>query len=278
MQIIETVDNLKILLNKFKNNTIGFVPTMGALHAGHASLIKKSKMENDITIVSVFVNKRQFNDQNDYVNYPRTIENDIELLNSLSCNILFFPENNDIYKNYEGCKIDFQGLDKIYEGEFRPGHFQGVVDIVYRFFQIINPTNAYFGAKDFQQLAIIKLMTKQMNLKTNIIACEILREKSGLAMSSRNKRLQKDELEQAPNIYKIITQFSKNINKSDKPSIIINDITKAIDKNSLLKTEYIVFCDENSLKTIDSFKESKNIRLCIAVWCGEIRLIDNLRL
>ena len=276
MQILKNIqdyNNFKI--NYLYNKKIGFVPTMGALHIGHASLIEKSKAENDLTVVSIFVNPRQFNDIEDFNKYPRTIKNDIDFLKSLDCDILFLPDTNDIYENYESCSMIFNGLDKIYEGEFRPGHFQGVVDIVYRLFEIIEPTNAYFGEKDFQQLTIIKLMVEQKKLNVNIISCKIVREISGLAMSSRNKRLSENGLKQAPEIFKIISNYLQKLKISDDLQIILQKIKSEINNFNLLNTEYIIFCDSENLQTLQNFYESKKIKLCIAVWCENVRLIDN---
>ena len=210
MKIINTVAEYKDFLSATDKKQTGFVPTMGALHRGHLSLVRKALSENDLTVVSIFVNPKQFNDKKDFEKYPRTLEKDLELLKNEKCDIVFVPKTDDIYNNYDGIKIDFKGLDKIYEGKFRPGHFQGVVDIVYRLFEIVKPDNAYFGEKDFQQLAIIKLMVKQFNLPINIVSCEIVREKSGLAMSSRNERLTEEQREIASFIYKTMIFIKEN--------------------------------------------------------------------
>ncbi|MDR2010601.1 MAG: pantoate--beta-alanine ligase [Bacteroidales bacterium] len=280
MEIINTVKDFESYRNSFifNNKSIGFIPTMGALHKGHISLVKRSVDENDITIVSVFVNKRQFNDQSDYINYPVTTERDIELLEAENCDILFIPSDEDIYNNYEGHKMDFMGLDKIYEGEFRPGHFQGVVDIVYRLFEIIRPDRAYFGEKDFQQLAIIKLMTKQSGLNIDIVPCPIVRENSGLAMSSRNERLSDDLRIKAAKIYQILKKYSSALTINDSPGDIIKSIANEINKEDYLETEYIIFCDPETLRPIEKFEKNMNIRLCLAVWCKKVRLIDNISL
>ena len=278
MKIVRTVDELTALRNdnSFKGKRLGFVPTMGALHEGHASLIRRSVAENDCTVVSVFVNPRQFNDPNDYKNYPITTDADIALLESVKCDILYLPTADDIYNGYDGCKMDFHGLDRMYEGEFRPGHFQGVVDIVYRLFDLVKPDFAYFGEKDFQQVAIIKLMVKQKNLPLTIVPCPIVREESGLAKSSRNKLLTAEQLEVAPQIYRIITETCAEIPESQTPDALIETLKSKIDSVKFMKMEYAAFCNSETLELLSKFDKNIGTRLCIAVWCGNIRLIDNI--
>ncbi len=278
MKIVRTVDELTALRNdnSFKGKRLGFVPTMGALHEGHASLIRRSVAENDCTMVSVFVNPRQFNDPNDYKNYPITTDADIALLESVKCDILYLPTADDIYNGYDGCKMDFHGLDRMYEGEFRPGHFQGVVDIVYRLFDLVKPDFAYFGEKDFQQVAIIKLMVKQKNLPLTIVPCPIVREESGLAKSSRNKLLTAEQLEVAPQIYRIITETCAEIPESQTPDALIETLKSKIDSVKFMKMEYAAFCNSENLELLSKFDKKIGTRLCIAVWCGNIRLIDNI--
>ena len=278
MKIVRTVDELTALRNdnSFRGKRLGFVPTMGALHEGHASLIRRSVAENDCTMVSVFVNPRQFNDPNDYKNYPITTDADIALLESVKCDILYLPTADDIYNGYDGCKMDFHGLDRMYEGEFRPGHFQGVVDIVYRLFDLVKPDFAYFGEKDFQQVAIIKLMVKQKNLPLTIVPCPIVREESGLAKSSRNKLLTAEQLEVAPQIYRIITETCAEIPESQTPGALIETLKSKIDSVKFMKMEYAAFCNSENLELLSKFDRKINTRLCIAVWCGNIRLIDNI--
>lgn len=277
MEIFEKIEDLTNYCHLIENKglKIGFVPTMGALHEGHLSLIKQAKQDNDIVAVSIFVNPRQFNDNSDYEKYPRTTESDINLLKKINCDILFLPNVDEIYDNYSGCEIDFKGLDRIYEGEFRPGHFQGVVDIVYRLFTLINPINAYFGKKDFQQLAIIKLMVNTKKIPINIVPCEIVREDSGLAISSRNKRLSDNGIVHASKIYEIISKYSQ-INKNDNISDILNNISNEINNVELLKTEYVVFFDCDSLEKINSLENITKMQLAVAVYCESVRLIDNI--
>jgi len=278
MKIVRTVEELSSLRkeNSFCGKRLGFVPTMGALHEGHASLIRRSVAENDCTVVSVFVNPRQFNDPNDYKNYPITTDADIKLLEGVGCNILYLPTADDIYNGYEGCKMDFHGLDRMYEGEFRPGHFQGVVDIVYRLFDLVKPDYAYFGEKDFQQVAIIKLMVKQKNMPLTIVPCPIVREESGLAKSSRNRLLSPEQLEVAPLIYKTITETCSEISENNTPEALIETLRTKIDSIDFMKMEYAAFCNSETLQLLDKFDRKTTTRLCIAVWCGKIRLIDNI--
>lgn len=278
MKIVKTVEELIACRNdnSLINKQIGFVPTMGALHEGHASLIIKSVADNDFTIVSVFVNPRQFNDPNDYKNYPITTDADIQLLESVGCDLLYLPSADDIYNGFTNCQIDFHGLDRMYEGEFRPGHFQGVVDVVYRLFDLVKPHFAYFGEKDFQQVAIIKMMVEQKHLPLTIVPCPIVRELSGLAKSSRNKLLSKEELAVAPEIYKIVNCVCSNITVENSPELLIEQIRTKIDAIKHLRMEYATFCNSNTLARLEKFDVDTPTRFCIAVWCEKIRLIDNI--
>lgn len=279
MKIFRTVKEITSYLTAENlYNKTGFVPTMGALHSGHIALVERSVKENVFTVVSVFINPKQFNDKSDFEKYPVTIDKDTKMLEEAGCNILFYPNADDIYKDYNGHITDFKGLDKIYEGEFRPGHFQGVVDVVYRLFDIVKPKRSYFGEKDFQQLAVIQLMVRNAFLPIEIIPCKIIREETGLAMSSRNERLSSYERYQASNIYKIMNSFSKDVFPETNPANLAEKIALAINKNVCLKTEYVVFCEPKSLKSVNVFVKNEVIRLCVAVWCGKIRLIDNISL
>ena len=259
-------------LNKL---SVGFVPTMGALHDGHLELVRRSKVENDLCIVSVFVNPRQFNDKKDFNLYPTDLQKDIDLLNSVDCDVLFSPDTIDIFKDYSGYIMDFGGLDQVLEGEFRPGHFQGVVDIVYRLFFIIQPDNSYFGEKDYQQLQVIKRMNLIAGFQTKIVACPIVRERSGLAMSSRNKRLSETKLKYASRIYAIIEAYDESRLIEFSPEQAASKIKTEIDNTPFLKTEYVAFCEPNTLKSVYTFEKGSKIVMCIAVYCGKVRLIDN---
>jgi pantoate--beta-alanine ligase len=280
MRIFNNKKDLKDCLLDYKTNkkTIGFVPTMGALHQGHLSLIEKAKQKNDIVVVSIFVNPTQFNNIEDLEKYPKTIENDIQLLTSASCDILFSPSVAEIYpKNVASEKFNFEGLEHQMEGKFRDGHFDGVGTVVKALFEIITPKKAYFGQKDFQQLQIVKKMVEKHHLPVKVKGCPIYREEDGLAMSSRNARLPKEERSIAPFIYKTLQKIQQ---KFDTKNISeINEwLENEFKKQPLLTLEYFTIADEKTLKSIESKKPGKKYRAFIAVFSGNVRLIDNIRL
>ena len=279
MQILEDRRQLNdwVAQQKKSNFTIGFVPTMGALHQGHLSLIKKSKQQNDLTICSVFVNPTQFDNDDDLKKYPRDTPKDSALLESAGCDAVFFPSVEDMYPvETKSENFEFGGIENQMEGKYRKGHFDGVATIVSRFFDLVQPNKAYFGEKDFQQLRIIQELVKAKNYAIQIVPMPIFREKSGLAMSSRNARLTEKFLNEAPKIYKLL-----NLVKDWKNEFSVTEtIHKAEDYflNTDLKLEYFMMCDEDTLKSINSWDEAENIRAFIACYAGEIRLIDNLRI
>lgn len=276
MHIISKKTDLADYLNqcRLNNKTIGFVPTMGALHEGHLSLVRRSLSECDVTVVSVFVNPTQFNDKNDLQNYPRCVDKDCALLESVGCNAVFTPSVDEMYPEPDTRVFSFDGLDKVMEGEHRPGHFNGVAQVVSKLFDIVQPDKAFFGMKDFQQVAIIKNMVKQLNLKVQIVPCPIIREDDGLAKSSRNMLLTPEHRAAAPAIHK--TLFEATTMKDDlKPDQLCEWITKTIDANGLLQTEYVQIVDFDTLMPIDEFDNHHAIA-CIAVWAGKVRLIDNI--
>ena len=280
MKIFEKKADLTSFLSAIKsdNKSIGLVPTMGALHEGHLSLVKKAKKKNDISVVSIFVNPTQFDNPEDLVKYPKTIENDIRLLESVNCDVVFIPSVKEIYaENVNSEKFEFDGLENQMEGEFRDGHFDGVGTIVKTLFEIVTPDKAYFGKKDFQQLQIIKKMVEKHQLPAKVKGCEIYREDDGLAMSSRNTRLTKEHREAAPFIYKILKKSRKKFNNKD-PKKIINWVEKQFKKHPLLELEYFTIADEATLQTIKQKEKGEKYRAFIAVFAGEIRLIDNLEL
>lgn len=280
MKIFNTKQEIKSYLTtqKEEHKTIGFVPTMGALHQGHLSLVKKAKKKNDIVVVSIFVNPTQFDKKEDLTNYPKTIENDTQLLESISCGVLFFPSVEEIYDHHIlSEKFDFDGLEHQMEGKFRPGHFDGVGTIVKTLFKIVAPNKAYFGQKDFQQLQIIKKMVRKNRLNVKIKGCPIFRENDGLAMSSRNTRLSKEQRAAAPFIYKVL----KKVRKKFGPENIIelNEwVENQFKMHPFFKLEYFTIADEKSLETIKNRESNKKYRAFIAVFAGKIRLIDNIRL
>lgn len=276
MQIRDKVElSEKVQAYRELHYKIGFVPTMGALHFGHLSLVRKSRAENQITIVSIFVNPTQFNDPNDLEKYPRMPEQDLEMLDAEGVDIVFMPDVETIYPDEKRNHFDLAGLDKPMEGKFRKGHFDGVADVVFRLFDIVKPDRAYFGEKDYQQLKIIQQMTKVAELPVEIISGEIIRESDGLAMSSRNIRLSEQERVAAANIYQIIRDFEPEtfVEKPDKAEDII---AEKINKNEHLKTEYVSIVEDESMQTPKKLELDVTYRLCVAVWCGQVRLIDNL--
>ena len=280
MKIFNTKQEIKAHITSLKeqNKSIGFVPTMGALHQGHLSLIKKAKKKNDITVVSIFVNPTQFDKKEDLDKYPKTIENDTKLLESVSCDVLFFPSVEEIYAdNILSEKFDFDGLEHQMEGKFRDGHFDGVGTIVRALFEIVTPNRAYFGQKDFQQLQIIKKMVKKHRLNVKIKGCAIFREDDGLAMSSRNTRLTKEHRIAAPFIYKTLKKARKKfgIKNANKVTEWVENQFK---KHPLLDLEYFTIAEEKTLQTITNKESNKKYRAFIAVFAGKIRLIDNIRL
>jgi pantoate--beta-alanine ligase len=272
---------LKACINSFllDNKTIGFVPTMGALHQGHLSLMQESLKNNDFTVVSIFVNPTQFNNPDDLKKYPRTIESDLEKIKNLNPNIIIYaPTVEDIYGEKTVSKsFDYDGLEFQMEGKLRPGHFDGVGTIVKKLFEIVNPNNAYFGEKDFQQLAIVKKLVKKNKISVKIVGCTIHREANGLAMSSRNERLSANERAKAAMIYKTLTE-AKKLFGTKTASEVTNWVTKTFKKQSIFELEYFEIADEETLLTCKRKSKTKNYRAFIAVFVNNIRLIDNISL
>jgi len=258
-----------------KGKSVGFVPTMGALHNGHISLINKAKAGNDLAVSSVFVNPTQFNNADDLKKYPRTIDADKVLLEKFGCNVLFFPSVNEIYPEKDNTLFDLGGLDTLMEGKFRPGHFNGVAMVVKRLLEIVQPDNAYFGEKDFQQLAIIRYMVKAEKLPVNVIGCPTLRESSGLAMSSRNMRLTEEEKAEAAAIYKALLEAKENA-KTLTPQKVKEIFENTINQNPVFKFEYFEIVDSETLLAVEEWNLKRKAVGCVAVWIRDVRLIDNL--
>ncbi len=279
MLVFNTIKSIQKHISELpKNTSIGFVPTMGALHKGHLSLIKKAKKQNKITVVSIFVNPTQFDNVEDLVKYPKTVEKDLELLQSVNCSIVFVPSVKEIYnKNITSESFNFGGIENEMEGKFRKGHFNGVATIVKRFFEIVKPTKAYFGKKDFQQLQIIKKLVEIEKIPIKIKGCAIFRESDGLAMSSRNTRLTKEQREAAPFIYKILKKAKKKFGTKNADTVI-EWVEKKFKKHPVLDLEYFLIANEDTLQSVNKKDNNKKQRAFIAVYAGKIRLIDNLSL
>lgn len=279
MLIFTKIKSLQQKIKSLKNGaTIGFVPTMGALHEGHLSLVEKAKKENDIVVVSIFVNPTQFDNADDLINYPKTIEKDLSLLKSFNCDIVFTPTPEEIYADdIQSQSFDFDGLEFQMEGKFRAGHFNGVGTIVERLFEIVKPHKAYFGEKDFQQIQIIRKMTEKRKLTVQIIACPIHREKDGLAMSSRNMRLTKEQRAAAPFIYETLKKAKIQFGTKNA-SEVVKWVENEFKNHPILRLEYVEFADEDTLLPVEIKNPTKKYRAFIAVFAGNVRLIDNISL
>ena len=264
---------------KAAGKTIGFVPTMGALHEGHLELMRRARKENDLLVVSIFVNPIQFNNPDDLEKYPRTLEDDIEKLKSVGCDVLFAPDVDEMYpeKEKEPKQYDFGELDKVMEGKFRPGHFNGVAVVVKKLFDIVQPHRAYFGEKDFQQLAIIKRLVEMENIPVEIVPCPIVREPDGLAMSSRNRLLTPEQRKEAPFIYQTLLEAKRR-----RDHICANPLRQMIinrfEGNENFRLEYFDIVNDKTLQPINAWNNKTGTVACVAVWLGEVRLIDNIRI
>jgi pantoate--beta-alanine ligase len=278
MQVINSITQLKNTLKGFRKEgkTIGFVPTMGALHQGHISLVEFSKQGNDVTVVSIFVNPTQFNDKNDLKNYPRTLGADLVKLEQNEVDVVFVPAVEDIYPEPDTRTFDFENLDKVMEGAHRPGHFNGVAQVVSKLFSMVEPDKAYFGDKDFQQVAIINQMVRKLKFSVQIVPCPIVREADGLAMSSRNTLLSPVQRKNAPVISQTLFESQKLAEKTEVGKLK-TWVIDTINKNPELKVEYFEIVGDADLMPISSWNEPKSKVGCIAVKVGNIRLIDNIR-
>ena len=277
MKVVATKAELKAILDEYRNEekSVALVPTMGALHEGHASLVRRSVAENDVTVVSVFVNPTQFNDKNDLQNYPRTLDADCALLENVGADIVFAPSVDEMYPEVDTREFSFAPLDIVMEGAFRPGHFNGVAQIVSKLFYAVEPDRAYFGEKDFQQLAIIREMVRQLALSVEIVGCPIVRERDGLAMSSRNTLLSDDERERALTISRTLfesVEYAKNNSLAHTKTFVEN----VINDTDGLVLEYYQIVDGNTLQEIIEWSDSDYVVGCIALFCGKVRLIDNI--
>lgn len=279
MLIFTEIKSLQQEIKSLKNGTtIGFVPTMGALHEGHLSLVEKAKKENDIVVVSIFVNPTQFDNADDLINYPKTIEKDLSLLKAANCDIVFTPTPEEIYAdNIQSQSFDFDGLEFQMEGKFRAGHFNGVGTIVERLFDVVKPHKAYFGEKDYQQIQIIRKMADKKNLSVQIISCPIHREKDGLAMSSRNARLTEAQRAAAPFIYETLEKAKIKFGTKNA-SEVLKWAENEFKNHPLFNLEYLEIADEETLLPVETKNPTKKYRAFIAVFAGKVRLIDNISL
>lgn len=277
MRAFSTVSELREALLPLRDKTIGFVPTMGALHQGHISLVELARKECDTVVVSVFVNPTQFNDKNDLKHYPRTPEADAALLEAAGVDFVLFPSVEEIYPEPDTRVFDFGQIDKVMEGATRPGHFNGVAQVVSRLFNIVEPTKAYFGEKDFQQIAVVRAMVAQLGLDVEIVDCPIIRDTDGLARSSRNTLLTAEHRAAAPHIYEVLSAAVAKVGELT-PAELKAWVTAEVDKNPLLKVIYFEAVNALTMQSVDSWNECERIQGCIAVQAGDIRLIDNIKL
>ncbi len=279
MHVIETILALTEALGPYrkKGNSIGFVPTMGALHEGHLSLMRKCKTSSNVSVASIYVNPTQFNDKNDLHKYPRNLDRDCELLNKEGCDFIFAPTDREMYPKPDTRIFNFGSMGDVMEGKYRPGHFNGVAQIVTRLFDAVEPDNAYFGQKDFQQLAIIRKLVSDLGYRINIVSCPIIRESDGLAMSSRNILLSEKERESAPLIYQTLLNV-----KEQFADISVSEIEKLVQSNinssSYLTLEYFRIVNANTLQPVTEIQSEIPFTACIAVFAGKVRLIDNVEL
>lgn len=280
MKVFSKIVDLQNQLFEDRKNgkEIGLVPTMGALHEGHASLVRRSVKENGITVVSVFVNPTQFNDKNDLKNYPRTLDADCQLLDACGADYVLAPSVEEMYPTPDTRQFEFPPVSTVMEGAHRPGHFNGVCQVVSRLFYIVKPNRAYFGEKDWQQIAVVKAMVKQLGLKVQIVECDIVRDADGLARSSRNTLLAKDERAIAPAIYKTLKEsisYAKTHTVGETHDFVVNTINAVDD----LEVEYFSIVDGNTLQDIAAWDDTSYVVGCITVYCGKtpIRLIDHIK-
>ena len=278
MLIVQTIAELKACLNKEREqgHSVGLVPTMGALHAGHASLVERSVKENDVTVVSIFLNPTQFNDKKDLERYPRTLEADCLLLEKCGAQVVFAPSVEEVYPEPDTRVFSYPPTDSVMEGAFRPGHFNGVCQIVSKLFDYVEPDRAYFGEKDYQQICVIRRMVEDLKMDINIVACPVIREESGLARSSRNTLLSDDERQLAAHIYRVLSESRKQqMSVAETHDFVVSEI----DAIEGLKVQYFSIVDGLTLADVSTWDDAESVVGCITVYCGAvpIRLIDHIR-
>ncbi len=283
MKVVATREALKQYLKEREGSQVGFVPTMGALHDGHLSLVRSARGENSTVVVSIFVNPTQFNDPRDLKSYPRTPEADLELLEKVGTDVVFMPEVEEMYPEPDARVFDFGKIDKVMEGATRPGHFNGVAQVVSRLFEIVEPARAYFGQKDFQQVAVVKAMVQQLGMPVQIVQCPTMREADGLAMSSRNTLLSSEHRTVAPKIYAALEagrEFADSERKAGReitPREVEKHITETINAEPLLEAIYVQLVNAATMQPARGWDEPEGIQACAAVRAGNVRLIDNIK-
>ena len=278
MKTVSSIQELKAYLaaERQDNKQVGFVPTMGALHAGQLSLVKRCREENDVCVVSVFVNPTQFNDKHDLETYPRTLDKDCALLETAGCDYVFAPSVEEMYPEPDMRTFDFGTVSAVMEGARRPGHFNGVAQIVSKLFYAVEPNRAYFGEKDFQQIAVIRAMVKQLQIPVEIVACPIVREADGLALSSRNVRLTPEQRQKAPLIARTLKE-SVTFAAGKSVQEVIDYVVNRINAEPDMRVEYFEIVDGNTMEAIGQWTDTTYPVGCITVYCGEVRLIDNIK-
>jgi len=280
MKVIREINQMRAFVHQAKTQrkSIGFVPTMGALHEGHLSLIRQSKSENDLTICSIFVNPVQFNDSEDLLKYPRNLEADLTMLEELNCELVFHPSADAMYPAENPTAISFGYLEEIMEGKFRPGHFKGVGLVVSKLFNIIKPDRAYFGEKDLQQLTIIKIMTASLNFEIEIVPVPTKREADGLAMSSRNQLLTKEERKHAADLFSVLKKAKDKLINNESIKSVESFVEDFFEHKSQVTLEYFEIVNSADLCQVTAINSNQQVSLCIAGYLGKVRLIDNLSL
>ncbi len=276
MKILETVSELRSELERVGSSSIGFVPTMGALHSGHKSLVDRARSECDIVVVSIFVNPTQFNDKGDLATYPRTLDADVAILESSNVDYIFHPSVEEVYPTPDTREFDFGAVSEVMEGASRPGHFNGVAQVVSRLFEIVKPTKAYFGEKDFQQIAVIRAMVAMLKFDLEIVDCVIVRDTDGLALSSRNMLLTPEHRAIAPQIFKALC-YGVELSTTVSPKEVIDAVVSRINSTDLLSVVYFKIVDSLTLQDVESWCDSDAIQGCITVQAGDVRLIDNIK-
>jgi pantoate--beta-alanine ligase len=278
MKIVNSIKELRLQLDedKQKGKKVGLVPTMGALHAGHISLVKRCVAENDVCVVSIFVNPTQFNNPNDLLTYPRTLDEDCQLLESSGCTYVFAPSVEEMYPEPDNRVFDFGTVAQVMEGARRPGHFNGVAQIVSKLFYAVKPDVSYFGEKDFQQIAVIRAMVKQLGIPVEIVDCPIQRESDGLALSSRNTRLTPEQRQKAPVIARTLKESITFVPEKSVQQVI-DYVVSTLNNVPDMSVEYFEIVDGNTLESISNWSDTTYPVGCITVYCGEVRLIDNVK-